>query len=160
MGPARPFVLGMLILFLVGVPAAGGWAVPKPPAVESAAGLLTAGRHAYDEGRYAQSAQYAERLLRARRLGSAAQRHEGLNLLGQARTKLGEHRQALEALDRAEHLARRENLRKGLALTYIYIGDVYERSVVFIGTSGAMVIPKRFASYAVQRGVGISITRA
>ena len=127
MGPLRACVLGMLIVFLVGIPGTGARAASKPPAVEPAARLLEAARAAYDGGRYARSAQYAERLLRARRLASAVQRHETLNLLGQARTKLGEHRQALEALGRAEHLARRENLRKGLALTYIYIGDVYER---------------------------------
>ena len=40
------------------------------------------------------------------------------------------------------------------------IGDVYARSVVVIGTSGAILMLKRLASYAVQRGVGISITRA
>jgi CHAT domain-containing protein/tetratricopeptide (TPR) repeat protein len=117
----------MLILFLVGIPATGAWAASKPPAVGSAAWLLKAGRDAYDEGRYAQSAQYAERLLGARRPASAVQRHEALNLLGQAQTKLGDHGQALEALSRAEHLARRKNLHKGLALTYTFIGDAYER---------------------------------
>jgi hypothetical protein len=37
---------------------------------------------------------------------------------------------------------------------------VYARSWVAIGTSGGILMPKRFASYAVQRGVGISMTRA
>ena len=39
------------------------------------------------------------------------------------------------------------------------IGEVYARSCVVRGTSGGISIPKNFASYAVQRGVGISITR-
>ena len=39
------------------------------------------------------------------------------------------------------------------------IGDVYARSCSFIGTSSAMSIPNTLASKAVQRGVGISITR-
>ena len=40
------------------------------------------------------------------------------------------------------------------------IGDVHARSCCFIGTSALIFTPKRTWSYAVQRGVGISITRA
>jgi hypothetical protein len=40
------------------------------------------------------------------------------------------------------------------------IGDVHARSCCFIGTSALIFTPKRAWSYAVQRGVGISITRA
>ncbi len=40
------------------------------------------------------------------------------------------------------------------------IGDVQARSCCFIGTSSLIFTPKRTWSYAVQRGVGISITRA
>jgi len=39
------------------------------------------------------------------------------------------------------------------------IGDVYARSVTVIGTSSGIVMPKYLASKAVQRGVGISMTR-
>ena len=39
------------------------------------------------------------------------------------------------------------------------MGDVYARSVIVIGTSDGSLIRKYFASYAVQRGVGISMTR-
>ena len=38
-------------------------------------------------------------------------------------------------------------------------GEVYARSVTVIGTLSAILIPKRFWSYAVQRGEGIWITR-
>ena len=37
------------------------------------------------------------------------------------------------------------------------MGEVYARSVVVIGTSFDIWMPKYFASYAVQRGVGISL---
>jgi len=39
------------------------------------------------------------------------------------------------------------------------MGEVYARSCKLIGTSLGIWMPKRFASYAVQRGVGISMTR-
>ena len=39
------------------------------------------------------------------------------------------------------------------------MGEVYARSVVIIVTSGAIFTPNLLASYAVQRGVGISMTR-
>ena len=44
--------------------------------------------------------------------------------------------------------------------TEYQIGDVHARSCCFIGTSALIFTPKRAWSYAVQRGVGISITRA
>ena len=40
------------------------------------------------------------------------------------------------------------------------IGDVHARSCCFMGTSSLIFTPKRTWSYAVQRGVGISIARA
>ena len=40
------------------------------------------------------------------------------------------------------------------------IGAVYARSCTVMRVSGSGFTPKRLASYAVQRGVGISITRA
>jgi len=40
------------------------------------------------------------------------------------------------------------------------MGEAQARSCCFIGTSGDILIPKRAWSYAVHRGVGISITRA
>ena len=40
------------------------------------------------------------------------------------------------------------------------MGEVYARSWLIIGASAGAVTRNRFASYAVQRGVGISITRA
>ena len=40
------------------------------------------------------------------------------------------------------------------------MGEVYALSWVVIGTSFGILMLNRLASYAVQRGVGISITRA
>ena len=40
------------------------------------------------------------------------------------------------------------------------MGEAQARSCTVMGTSGGIFTPKRAASYAVQRGVGISITRA
>ena len=96
-------------------------------AATSTSPSLQLSREAYEQGRYAQSVALAEGLLADAQASPAAQRHEALNLLGQSRTRLSEYPQALDALGRAEHLARQHKLRKGLALTYIYVGDVHER---------------------------------
>ena len=50
------------------------------------------------------------------------------------------------------------------AATYLpgvyQIGEVSARSCRVNAVPGSGLVPKRFASYAVQRGVGISMTRA
>lgn len=94
---------------------------------DPAAVLHEAATRAYREGRYLESAEQIERALAAGPALSPALTHDALNLLGQARTRLGENRRALEALERAERLAADRGFRAGLARTYIYVGDVYER---------------------------------
>src|SRR5690348_6039366 len=77
-------------------------------------------------------------------------RHERIRAENQ-RAECDEMQQRLA--QKAHHFA-----RSCLAGVY-QIGEVYARSVVSIGTSLGIWMPKYFASYAVQRGVGISITR-
>ena len=97
------------------------------PAAATPASSLKAGVDAYAQGLYARSAGFAENLLGGAKVLSIAQRHEALCLLGQSRTRLGHYPQALDALGQAEALARQHRLRRSLALTYIYTGDVHER---------------------------------
>jgi hypothetical protein len=54
----------------------------------------------------------------------------------------------------------RPSIRGSIQSGVYQIGDVYARSVIVMRVSGSGVLLKRCTSYAVQRGVGISITRA
>lgn len=118
--------LSTLLLLLAGA-LIGAASAAILPVTKSAEQLLQASGNAYQQGRYLQSAELAKRLLATDHSPNLIRRHAAFNLLAQAQTRLGDYPHALEALTEAGLLARRQRLRKGMALTEIFTGDVYER---------------------------------
>ena len=100
--------------------------VPDELKMEQAV-TLDALRESFNRGRYPESAGGLERLLQDPRALNPVARHEALQLLGQAHTKLARYPEALAALGEAQAIAERLDLRQGLAYTFIYMGDAYER---------------------------------